>query len=212
MGCPNCGTLLLLPGGVRTYAPWLGLVREPVVCARCKAEILLVTKAPILPLLFLLLLLICFSIGAGKIISSDYHANWVAASIWAFGALFAIGASGIYKEAAQGYFDGPSGTLKPQYTKRSRVRFLRVVAVASIVFAMAGILVQVFSQARGVAANYSSGRTAVTVCAISVRGSRRLTQALGRRSPRAEDNQLPRVRQEQSVLQWRGLCRWRLRA
>ena len=74
-----------------------------------------------------------------------YHANWVAASIWSFGALFACGAGGIYKDAAKSYFDGQSGRLKPEYTKSSRIRFLLVVAVASIIFATAGILVQVFA-------------------------------------------------------------------
>ena len=79
----------LLPGGVR-YAPWLGLAREPVVCARCKAESL-VTKAPILPLTFSPTALNMLpASGRAKSFPSDYHANWVAASIWAFGALFAI--------------------------------------------------------------------------------------------------------------------------
>ena len=145
MGCPDCGKLVVLPGGTRTLGPWF--VREPVVCAYCKSNLVLMenVKVRFLPLLLLLLVLTCLSIGAGKVISSGYHANWVAASIWSFGALFVCGAGGIYKDAAQSYFDGQSGRLKPEYTKSSRVRFLLVVAVASIVFATAGILVQVFA-------------------------------------------------------------------
>ena len=144
IGCPNCGKLVVLPGGARTFAPWLGLIREPIDCAYCTSKIPLVAKGRIWPLILLLLVLVCLSLGAGRVIASGYHANWIAASIWSFGALAASGAAGLYKDAAQGYFDGRLGTLKPQYTKRSRVRFLRLVVAASVFFATAGILVQVF--------------------------------------------------------------------
>jgi hypothetical protein len=126
----------------------LGLAREPIRCAHCKADIHVTVKASfavVLVVCLFVLVLFCASIPLGALISSGYHANPAAAIIWSFGGLFAISAGRIWKEAGQRYFDGRSGLFKPVYTKRSRIRVLSLVSFTSAAIIGFGVLVQVFA-------------------------------------------------------------------